>query len=426
MNILLVEDSATLRHAMSAYIVNAGHKPLIAESGEQALQMIEDTDIDLIIMDVEMPGLNGFETTRLIREWLDGFWVPIIFVTGKNDDQSYTDGIEAGGDDYLTKPISSVILEAKIHAMERITQMRDQLKHLNDELEKLSQIDSLTQVYNRRAFDDLAQKHWKIATRRHTSVSVLMLDVDHFKLYNDHYGHPAGDSCLVRASAAMQESLKRPEDALGRYGGEEFIVILPDTDRAGAELVADKMRKSIEDLQIEHSHSSTAEVVTVSIGGATCNHTTGRTFAGLIKQADQALYKSKKSGRNKITVEDIRSHKTILVVDDDPITLSLISDLLREHCNIVTADDGEECLDITRNIYPDLVLLDIHMLGMDGAEACRQLKDNPRTASIPVVFMSADSRDAQLKLGKEVGANDCIEKPLDETTLLNKINRYLL
>ena len=112
--------------------------------------------------------------------------------------------------------------------MERITQMRDQLSQLNDKLEKLSQTDSLTEVYNRRAFDEIAQKQWRVATRRHCPISVLMLDVDHFKLYNDHYGHPAGDTCLVKVSAAMTASLQRPEDTLGRYGGEEFVVILPE------------------------------------------------------------------------------------------------------------------------------------------------------------------------------------------------------
>ena len=315
MNILLVEDSATLRCAMTAYILNAGHQALVAESGERALQIIEESVVDLIIMDVEMPGLNGFETTRLIRKWLKGFWLPIIFVTGKNDEQSYTEGIAAGGDDYLIKPISSVILKAKIHAMERIIEMRDKLSQLNDELEKLSQTDSLTQVYNRRAFDNIAQKNWLVAARRHSSISVLMLDVDHFKLYNDHYGHPAGDNCLVQVSAAMRNSLLRPEDALGRYGGEEFIVILPDTDRHGAEQLASTICHNIEALQIEHKRSSTSAVVSISVGGATCNNTMDSSLEELIKLADQALYKSKQTGRNRVTVEDMRAPKTLLIVD---------------------------------------------------------------------------------------------------------------
>ena len=158
MQILLVEDSATLRHAMSEYIRAAGHEALVAQSGEEALQMIEHTPFDLIIMDVEMPGLNGFETTRLMREWLGEHWIPIIFVTGKTDDASVEEGIEAGGDDYLSKPVSPIILKAKIRAMQRIVDMRNQLSEMNEALEQLSQRDSLTQLYNRRTFNDIAKQ----------------------------------------------------------------------------------------------------------------------------------------------------------------------------------------------------------------------------------------------------------------------------
>src|SRR4051812_44824138 len=204
MKILLVEDSATLRYAMRNYIIEAGHTPLITQSGEEALQMLETTPVDMIIMDVEMPGLNGFETTRLIREWLGGHWIPIIFVTGRNEDESYREGIEAGGDDYLIKPVRAMIIKAKIRAMERITEMRDQLNQLNAELEALSQLDSLTQIFNRRTFNEMAQQQWLLAARQQTPVSVLMIDVDHFKLYNDHYGHPAGDVCLKKITQAIR------------------------------------------------------------------------------------------------------------------------------------------------------------------------------------------------------------------------------
>lgn len=189
MKILLVEDSATLRHAMSHFVRTAGHEPVIAKSGEEALQIIEQTAVDLIIMDVEMPGLDGFETTRLIREWLGDHWIPIIFVTGMSEDESLEEGIDAGGDDYLVKPVSQMIISAKIRAMERITDMRNQLATLNRELKVLSQRDGLTHLYNRRTFEELAEKQWKIATRNKAPLAVLLLDIDHFKQYNDYYGH---------------------------------------------------------------------------------------------------------------------------------------------------------------------------------------------------------------------------------------------
>src|SRR5690606_337231 len=209
MKILIVEDSATLRHAMSQYITDAGHTPLITQIGEVPLQLLEDTSVNMIIMDVEMPGLNGFETTRLIREWLGGHWIPIIFVTGLNEDESYREGIEAGGDDYLIKPVSYMIFKAKIRAMERIAEMRDQLNRLNAELESLSKLDGLTQILNRRTFNELAQQQWLAAARKQQPVSVLMIDVDHFKLYNDHYGHPAGDACLKKVTEAIKSCLHR-------------------------------------------------------------------------------------------------------------------------------------------------------------------------------------------------------------------------
>ncbi|MGH1372831.1 MAG: response regulator [Cellvibrionaceae bacterium] len=425
MQILLVEDSATLRHAMSSYIRDAGHEPLVAQSGEEALQMIEHTRFDLIIMDVEMPGLNGFETTRLMREWLGEHWIPIIFVTGKADDSSVEEGIEAGGDDYLTKPVSPIIIKAKIRAMERIVDMRNQLHQMNEELERLSQRDGLTQLYNRRTFGEIAKQQWALAKRAQTPISVLMLDIDHFKLFNDHYGHPVGDTCLKQVASALQRALQRPEDVLARYGGEEFIVLLPNTDISGAKQVGENILRAVFELQIPHDKSSTEKVVTTSIGVATCTHTTGRTLDDVIEQADTMLYRSKEGGRNKVSAQETDTQKTILVADDDSDTLNLLAIQLHNHCNIVTADNGSDCIALAKSVAPDLLLLDIHMPDIDGLEVCRQLRQNAATATLPIILISAEDRAQQVKLGKQVGANDCLEKPLDEAKMLSKINRYL-
>ncbi len=425
MRILLVEDSATLRHAMSSYIRDAGHEPVLAQSGEEALQMLEHSSFDLIIMDVEMPGLNGFETTRLMREWLGEHWVPIIFATGKTDDNSVEEGIEAGGDDYLTKPVSAIILKAKIRAMQRIIDMRNQLREMNEQLEQLSQRDGLTQLYNRRTFNELSKQQWAVAKRTHTPISVIMLDIDHFKPFNDNYGHPMGDSCLKQVSAALQRTLQRPTDILARYGGEEFIVLLPNTDIHGAKKVGESIRQALFELQIPHEHSSTEKVVTASVGVATCTHTTGRSFDDLVTQADNQLYQSKSAGRNRVSAQETDSQKTILVADDDPDTLTLLSAQLQNHCNIVTADNGSDCIELATSIAPDLVLLDIHMPAIDGLEVCRQLRQHPSTSALPIILISAEDRAQQIKLGKQVGANDCLEKPLDESKMLAKINRYL-
>ncbi|MCW8196322.1 response regulator [Proteobacteria bacterium 005FR1] len=178
MRILLVEDSAVLRYTMVSFIERAGHRAVVAESGEEALQLIESAAVDLVIMDVEMPGLDGFETTRLIREFYGERWVPIIFVTGMGDEASYKKGIEAGGDDYMIKPISPMILQAKLRAFERIADMQQELRELNEKLQRLSQRDSLTELYNRRAFEEKARSQWLVSTRAHEAVTILMIGAD--------------------------------------------------------------------------------------------------------------------------------------------------------------------------------------------------------------------------------------------------------
>ncbi|HEY7883372.1 MAG TPA: diguanylate cyclase [Cellvibrionaceae bacterium] len=379
MKILLVEDSATLRHAMSQYVTEAGHTPLIAESGEQALQMLEDTPVDMIIMDVEMPGLNGFETTSLIREWLGSHWIPIIFVTGKSDDEDYQKGIEAGGDDYLIKPVSKMIILAKIRAMERITDMRDQLNKLNAELEALSQLDGLTQTLNRRAFNHQAEQQWLLAQRQQSSTAVLMIDVDHFKPYNDHYGHPAGDKVLRQVSDTIRSCLHRPYDLLGRYGGEEFVVLLPDTDIKGATQVSECIKKSITALNILHERSSTANYLTVSIGAACCQQTQGYQLEDVIKAADRSLYRAKHAGRNQHKIEEMVAHCTVLIAHSDRRIQQVISTALMSDFNIVTADSADEALELAVNIRPELIIMESGLSNTRNKMLTEQLRLAART-----------------------------------------------
>lgn len=425
MKILLVEDSATLRHAMSQYINDAGHTPLIARSGEEALQLLEDTPVDMIIMDVEMPGLNGFETTRLIREWLGGHWIPIIFVTGLNEDENYREGIEAGGDDYLIKPVSSMIIKAKIRAMERIADMRDQLHRLNAELETLSQLDSLTQIYNRRTFNEIAQQQWLVAARQQLPVSALMIDVDHFKLYNDHYGHLAGDSCLKKVTQAIKSCLNRPSDLLGRFGGEEFVVLLPETDINGAFRVAEAITKAVEAQALPHEVSTTSAVVTVSVGGACCPRTNGHDLEELIKTADRALYKAKRTGRNRSLVDEVASHRTLLIVDPSQDTPQRITALLQSRCNILTTDNIPEALEIAFDVHPDLVIIDSKLADKNDNAFYHQLARVPKTASIPLLLLADGGCDERPATDGDFNVRGCLSKPLHEQALLQKVQELL-
>ncbi len=421
MKILLVEDSATLRHAMRNYITDAGHTPLIARSGEEALQLLENTPVDMIIMDVEMPGLNGFETTRLIREWLAGHWIPIIFVTGLNEDEGYREGIDAGGDDYLIKPVSSMIIKAKIRAMERIVDMRDQLNRLNAELEAISQLDSLTQIYNRRTFNELALQQWGQANRQQYSISALMIDVDHFKLYNDHYGHPAGDACLKKITHAIKSCLLRPSDLLGRYGGEEFIVLLPDSDTLGALRVAESIQEAIQQVQIKHDKSPTSQFVTVSIGGATCLRTTGHDLEELVKGADRALYKVKRAGRNRALVDEVARHKTVLIADNNGESVRHFSTMLQQHFNIVSCESREECMEIALDIHPDLILLGTAIADSEDHTLCRQLANNSKTNSIPVGVLMGSNTEQEKGTDSIFGIRARFDTSLNNAALMNKI-----
>lgn len=426
MKILLVEDSATLRHAMRSYILEAGHEPLIARSGEEALQLLENTPVDMIIMDVEMPGLNGFETTRLIREWLAGHWIPIIFVTGLNEDENYREGIDAGGDDYLIKPVSFMIIKAKIRAMERIAEMRDQLNQLNAELEALSQLDSLTQIYNRRTFNELAQQQWAQTKRHQQPISALMIDVDHFKLFNDHYGHPAGDACLKKVTHAIKDCLHRSADILGRYGGEEFIVLLPETDAKGAMRVAQSISEAIEQLQLRHDVSPTSHYVTASIGGATCLRTTGHDLEELIKNADRALYKAKRAGRNRSWVDEVATHKTILLANTEPELIRHFSAYLQAHFNLLTAETHSECLELATELHPDLILLGPGIVDTpEGAELCRILARTPKTANSVIALVCEETDTHMIELGSNLAIKNYFDKSLNGPAMLNTVVKIL-
>lgn len=426
MKILLVEDSATLRYAMRNYIIDAGHEPLMARSGEEALQLLENTPVDMIIMDVEMPGLNGFETTRLIREWLAGHWIPIIFVTGLNEDENYREGIEAGGDDYLIKPVSFMIIKAKIRAMERIAEMRDQLSRLNSELEALSQLDSLTHIYNRRTFNELAQQQWALAKRHQQPISALMIDVDHFKLFNDHYGHPAGDACLKKVTQAIKSCLHRTTDILGRYGGEEFVVLLPETDAKGAMCVAQSIGEAISALQLRHDVSPTASYVTASLGGATCLRTTGHDLEELIKNADRALYKAKRAGRNRSWVDEVATHKTLLLADSNPELIRHFTSHLQAHFNLLTAESQTECLELAVDLHPDLILLGTNIANTQaGADLCKILARTPKTAGINLALVSESLDEKTSELGNSLGIKHYFDRSLNGPALLNKIVGFI-
>ncbi|QOL24779.1 diguanylate cyclase [Thalassotalea sp. LPB0316] len=298
--VLVIEDSESMRKVICGFVEGEGHIALEADGHIEAFEQLEANTVQLILMDIEMPVVNGIELTKQIRKRYER-WIPIIFLSGNDRDKFLTQGIEAGGDDYLTKPVKPTILHAKINAMVRIATMQRELNLLNQKLEKLTLQDPLTKVMNRRALDKKLKEDWYTCQRINQPLSVLMIDIDHFKSYNDHYGHAQGDNCLKKVALSLKQNINRETDSIARYGGEEFTVLLPFTCLEHAEIKAKQLARLLEERSIEHIKSPTAKVVTISIGIA-CTSQEITSYKELINNADSALYQSKVNGRNQTCI----------------------------------------------------------------------------------------------------------------------------
>jgi len=326
-NILLVDDAEEIRLLITRQLRKAGYAKVMEASSAVAafsiLGLDRDgkavADIDLIIMDIVMPEIDGIEACRRIKEDDRFEDVPIIMITALADKGILQLAFDAGATDYIAKPVDKLELIARVRSSLRLkdemekrrererelTVMSRKLAAANQVLQRLSLLDGLTGIPNRRRFDEVLAHEWKQAMRSKQTLSLVMIDIDHFKAFNDHYGHLAGDDCLKKVALAMSGILKRPTDILARYGGEEFAAILPMTECDGAKAIAAAMKTGVIDLAIPHDHSSAASRVTISLGIATLVPRRGMTAAMLVSAADQALYEAKAGGRNRIAVKQL-------------------------------------------------------------------------------------------------------------------------
>lgn len=290
--LLLVDDQPV--NIQTLYQIFADdHEVFMATSGEQALALCRDKQPDLVLLDVIMPGMDGLETCQRLKEDADTADIPVIFVTSQNSPEEETHGLEVGAVDFISKPVNPAVVRARVK-----TQLT--LKAQTDALRMLASLDGLTGVPNRRIFDERLDAEWRACRRSASPLSLLMVDVDHFKLYNDHYGHLDGDQCLKAIASALASSVERGRDMLARFGGEEFVCLLPDTDLEGAKHIAEKLRQAVEGLAIPHVESKTAATVTVSLGVATTAQCDALEPPELLKVADEQLYLAKQSGRNRV------------------------------------------------------------------------------------------------------------------------------
>lgn len=292
---VLIVDDAPENIAILGETLAEEYDVIVARSGEEALRLIEMTPPDLVLLDIVMPEMDGLEVCRRLKDEETTRAIPVIFITARIGEQDEQTGLELGAVDYIAKPFSLPIVKARVRT-------HLELKRHRDALENLSSIDGLTGIPNRRRFDEFFSREWLRAARSGQPISLIMLDIDYFKAYNDTYGHLEGDVCLRRVAQGLKNILRRPSDFVARYGGEEFVVVLPDTDSDGALVIADRLRREIESLCLEHTQSSVSEYVTVSLGVATTVPSGGEDRTELVRQADTTLYKAKGLGRNRVQV----------------------------------------------------------------------------------------------------------------------------
>ena len=326
MSILIVDDSLVSRTFISDLLNEVGYTDLVlCESVEEAYQAIgfndpgtTETDLNLVLLDINLPGKSGIDACREFSEHDIFCDVPIIIISGVDYLEGLDNAFSAGATDYITKPPSHTELLARVRSALRLkTEMNrrkareedlmvlnERLAEVNLELERLSVTDSLTGLANRRSFNDFLSREWLREQREQQPFSVIMIDIDHFKKYNDAYGHLEGDVCLQKVSLALQRALCRAGDLLARYGGEEFVAILPHTDIAGAEELASDFHKHVRELEIPHRDSPVSSTITISIGIASVIPNQKISPTQVVAMADKALYRAKQAGRNQsVTAE---------------------------------------------------------------------------------------------------------------------------
>ena len=303
--ILIIDDSKTNIGTLSAVLESFGFKTITARNGKMGIKRAVFSKPDLILLDIMMPGFNGFETCSSLKTDDVTKNIPIIFMTALSDMESKLQAFEAGGVDYITKPFEEAEVLARIKTHLTISRLQQELEARNRELAALVHIDGLTKIANRRYFDQYINQEWKELRRKKECISLIFIDIDDFKLYNDFYGHQAGDECLKQVARLLDQACQRPADLAARYGGEEFVLLLPDTDKSGAEYIAKKIQTLLRELEIPHAQSTVSSMLTCSMGIAWCMVSDPAFSPELfIGMADEAMYQAKIQGRNQFIISE--------------------------------------------------------------------------------------------------------------------------
>ncbi|MFE4107599.1 diguanylate cyclase domain-containing protein [Almyronema epifaneia] len=312
--VLVVDDDSVIRFLLKRTLQQEDFEVLEAANGSDCLTICNSFPVDLVLLDALLPEMNGFDCCARLQQDLAEACPPILMITGLSDRDSVDRAFDVGATDYVTKPIHIAVLRRRVkhilqerwmvtelrHQLAESQLLRHQLETVNHQLMRLANLDSLTQLANRRYFDQTLQQEWRRLTREQKPLGLLLCDVDCFKAYNDAYGHLAGDACLAKIAQVLGENIRRAADLAARYGGEEFVILLPNTDLAGGLVVAENIRQQVEQQHIPHCGSPVQPVVTLSIGVACLMPSHDTEPENLIGRADQALYLAKFRGRNRV------------------------------------------------------------------------------------------------------------------------------
>jgi len=291
-NSLLIVDDENANLKVLTHMLGSDYTIYTATNGLNAIEKAKELVPDLIMLDILMPEMDGYATLAEIKACKEIQKIPVIFISGLDSDEDEEKGLSFEAADYITKPFSAPIVKLRVrNQIQIVNQMRT--------IERLGRIDQLTNIPNRRSFDERLQMEWKQAVREQTPISLLIMDLDHFKNSNDTYGHQTGDVILQTVAGTFSQSFKRPGDFAARWGGEEFVVLLPNTPLDGALEVAEKIRSDIENTSISAIDGSKIRV-TISVGVNSFVPGKDDSIDTFISNADKALYSAKETGRNKV------------------------------------------------------------------------------------------------------------------------------
>jgi diguanylate cyclase (GGDEF)-like protein len=309
---VLIVDDVLANIEILYKILQKEYDVYFAKSGRDAIRIVKRELPDLILLDIMMPEMDGYQVCRVLKEDPQLSPIPVIFITAMGSDEDEAKGLECGAIDYITKPISPAIVKARVRNHLELKRSRDLLQQLtlelgekNRELEIMAREDALTRLANRRHFNEVLAAEINRAMRTGQELSLILCDVDHFKKYNDRYGHVAGDKCLQSVAEVIKTSFKRAGDLAARYGGEEFAAVLPDTPLDRAAQLAERLRQDVMAQELTHELSGGPGVVTLSMGVVGVRVTRERDSEWFIREADRALYRSKENGRNQVMLASV-------------------------------------------------------------------------------------------------------------------------